>query len=170
MSVTKHKIFRVKISQDSKLSFDETIQKEINSFLSESNNIYVNHSTSVLTEDLEEYGQHKTINKFLVISLIYKDLNDSEYNLNKTSKKIKAVVSREVETGRTLKEPIVETEFDREIKQLNLKLIKPIPKLIPKSPTRTVEEPDDKDKSVVLVRNLTRPIPNVQRPLVPTKE
>jgi hypothetical protein len=118
MSVTKHKIFRVKISQDSGQSFDETIQKEINSFLFESNNIYVNHSTSVLTEDIEEYGQNKTINKFLVISLIYKDLNDTEYNLNKTSKKLKTVVSREIETGRILTEPSVETDFDREIKQI----------------------------------------------------
>ena len=122
MSVTKHKIFRVKISQDNKLSFDETIQKEINRFLSESDNIYVNHSTSILTEDIEEYGSTKTINKFLVISLIYKDLNDTALSLKNTSNKVKKVVSKEIESGQTIKEPNIETDFDKEIRALREKL------------------------------------------------
>ncbi len=127
MSVTKHKIFRVKISQDDKLSFDQTIQKEMNTFLSESDNIYVNHSTSILTEDIEEYGQNKTINKFLVISLIYKDLNDTAYSLKNTSKKLKNVVSKEIETGQILSEPSIETDFDKEIKAIK-KRENPLPK------------------------------------------
>ncbi|MDQ3130109.1 MAG: hypothetical protein M3Q99_05035 [Acidobacteriota bacterium] len=118
MSVTKHKIFRVKISQDDKLSFDQNIQKEINSFLFESDNIYVNHSTSILTEDIEEYGQNKTINKFLIISLIYKDLNDTTYSLKNTSNKVKKVVSKEIETGHILSEPNIETDFDKEVKAI----------------------------------------------------
>lgn len=118
MSVTKHKIFRVKISKDDKLSFDQNIQKEINSFLFESDNIYVNHSTSVLTEDVEEYGQNKTINKFLIISLIYKDLNDTTYSLKNTSSKVKKVVSKEIETGHILSEPNIETDFDKEVKAI----------------------------------------------------
>jgi len=119
MSITKHKIFQIKISEDNKFSLDENIQKEINSFLSESNTIYVNHSTSVLTQDVEVYGQNKTINKFLVISLVYKDLNETEYNLSNTSKKIKKVVSRQVESGQTIKEPSIETDFDKEIRHIN---------------------------------------------------
>ncbi|MCY7345556.1 MAG: hypothetical protein LH614_04980 [Pyrinomonadaceae bacterium] len=118
MSVTKHKIFRVKIFQDDKLSFDQNIQKEINSFLFESDNIYVNHSTSILTEDIEEYGQNKTINKFLIISLIYKDLNDTTYSLKNTSNKVKKVVSKEIETGHILSEPNIETDFDKEVKAI----------------------------------------------------
>jgi hypothetical protein len=118
MSVTKHKIFRVKISQDDKLSFDQNIQKEINSFLFESDNIYVNHSTSILTEDVEEYGQNKTLNKFLIISLIYKDLNDTTYSLKNTSNKVKKVVSKEIETGLILSEPNIETDFDKEVKAI----------------------------------------------------
>lgn len=118
MSVTKHKIFRVKISQDDKLSFDQNIQKEINSFLFESDNIYVNHSTSILTEDIEEYGQNKTINKFLIISLIYKDLNDTTYSLKNTSNIVKKVVSKEIETGHILGEPSVETDFDKAVKAI----------------------------------------------------
>lgn len=119
MSITKHKIFQIKISEDNKFSLDGSIQKEINSFLSDSNNIYVNHSTSVLTQDVEEYGQNKTINKFLVISLIYKDLIETEYNLSNASKKIKKVVSKQIETGQTINEPNIETDFDREIKHIN---------------------------------------------------
>lgn len=131
MSVTKHKIFRVKISQDNNLSFDQNIQKEINAFLSESDNIYVNHSTSILTEDIEEYGQNKTINKFLVISLIYKDLNDTTYSLKNTSKKVKKVISKEIESGQILSEPTIETDFDKEIKA-----IKKAENLPPKLPSR----------------------------------
>jgi hypothetical protein len=118
MPVTKHKIFRVKISEDKNLLLNETTQKEINTFLSESNNIYVNHSTSILTEDIEEYGQNRTVNKFLVISLIYKDLNETTYDLKQTSKKIKKVVSKEIETGQVIREPNIETDFDREIKHI----------------------------------------------------
>lgn len=121
MSVTKHKIFRVKISKDDKLSFDQNIQKEINSFLFESDNIYVNHSTSILTEDIEEYGQNKTINKFFVISLIYKDLSDTAYSLKNTSSKVKKVVSKEIETGHILGEPNIETDFDKEVKAIRRK-------------------------------------------------
>lgn len=119
MSITKHQIFRVKISEDKNLSLNETAQKEINGFLAESNNIYINHSTSILTEDVEQYGQNKTINKFLIISLIYKDLNETTYDLKKTSTKIKKIVSKEIEFGQVIREPNIETDFDREIKRIN---------------------------------------------------
>ena len=139
MSVTKHKIFRIKISQDNKLLFDQSIQKEINSFLSESNTIYVNHSTSILTEDIEEYGQNKTINKCLIISLIYKDLNDTTFSLKNTSKKVRKVVTKEIEKGQTLSEPIVETDFDIEIKA-----IKKIENPIINSLDSPIENPNSK--------------------------
>jgi hypothetical protein len=110
----------VKISENDDLSLDVSSQKEISNFLSEPNNVYVNHSTSILTADIEEYGEIKTVNKFLLISIIYKDLNDSEYNLKKTSKKIKKVVTKEIEAGQKIKEPEVETDFDKGIRKINI--------------------------------------------------
>lgn len=118
MSVTKHKIFRIKISNDSNLSLNKDAQKTIDLFLADSNNIYVNHSISVLTEDIEIYGQNKTVNKIFVVSLIYKDLNDSAYDVKKASKKIQRVVSNEIELGQEVKKPEIETEFDKEIQEI----------------------------------------------------
>ncbi|GEM_PF-3485007 len=118
MSQTKLEIFKIKISEDSKFDFDKKAQDEINVFLSKENNIYINHSTSILTEDVEEYGANKTINRFLVVSLIYKDLNDSQLNLKNTTKKIKKVVTKEVEQGEKIPEPKIETDLDKEIYQL----------------------------------------------------
>ncbi|MEN8185490.1 MAG: hypothetical protein ABFR05_00015 [Bacteroidota bacterium] len=118
MSQTKLEIFKIKISENSKFDFDKKTQDRINDFLSEENNVYVNHSTSILTADIEEYGTNKTINKYLVVSLIYKDLNASEYNLKNTSKKVKEVVTKEIESGKNIKEPNIETDLDKEIRQL----------------------------------------------------
>ncbi len=118
MSQTKLEIFKISISNNSKFDFDKKTQDKINEFLSEENNIYVNHSTSILTEDIEEYGTNKTINKYLVVSLIYKDLNASEFNLKNTTKRIKKVVTKEIEEGKTIQEPKIETDLDKKIRQL----------------------------------------------------
>lgn len=118
MSVTKHKTFKVKISDDGKLTLDRATQNTINKFLEESNNVYVNHSTSILTEDIDEYGSTKTLNKFLVISLVYKDLAGTPMSLTKVSKKTKAVVRKEIETGNKTTEPALTTEFEKKIRQL----------------------------------------------------
>jgi len=118
MPLTKLEIFKIKISNDSKFTLDKTAQEKINLFLAEENNIYVNHSTSVISEGIEEYGNTKTIDKFLVISLIYRDLNASEYDLKNTSKRVKATVTKEIESGISIKTPETETKFDKEIRQL----------------------------------------------------
>ncbi|HVA99531.1 MAG TPA: hypothetical protein VNG53_11610 [Bacteroidia bacterium] len=118
MSQTKLEIFKIQISENSKFDFDKKTQDKINDFLNEENNIYVNHSTSILTEDIEKYGTNKTINKYLVISLIYKDLNASEFNLKNTSNKLKEIVTKEIEEGKNIPEPKIETDFDIETYQL----------------------------------------------------
>jgi putative transposon-encoded protein len=118
MSVTKHKIFKVKISEDSNLSLSSDTRKTIDAFLANPNHIYVNHSTSILSEDIEVYGQNKTVNKFLVISLVYKDLNDTGFDVSKTSPKVRQVVSKEIEVGREIEKPNVETEFEKSIKPI----------------------------------------------------
>ncbi len=118
MSRTKLEIFKIKISNDSELTLDEAAQDKINLFLAEENNIYVNHSTSVISEGIEEYGNIKTIDKFLIISLIYRDLNASEFDLKNTNKKIKAIVNKEIESGVSMKTPEIETKFDKEVRQL----------------------------------------------------
>jgi hypothetical protein len=118
MSLTKHKIFKIKISSDGNFNLDETTQNAINVFLSESNNVYVNHATCVLTEDVDKYGSMQTINKFLVVSLVYKDLEGTPMSLTKVSKKTKAVVQKEVESGTQIIEPLIMTNFEKEISQL----------------------------------------------------
>jgi len=123
MSVTKHKIFRLKLSNDSKFTISKTVEKEINEFLLDPNIVYVNHSITTLLEDIEEYGNQKTICRFLLISLIYKDLNQSTLDVKSTSNKVKTVVHKQIESGGEIAEPQFKTELDKEIQQL----IKPIP-------------------------------------------
>ncbi len=118
MSQTKFEIFKIQISENAKFDFDKKALEKINDFLIDENNVYINHSTSILTEDIEEYGTNKTVNKYLVVSLIYKDLNASEFNLKNTSKKVKEVVKKEIEEGKNIPEPKIETDFDKEIRQL----------------------------------------------------
>jgi hypothetical protein len=115
MPTTKHKIFKIKVSDDGKFSISKTVEDTINAFLLEANNVYVNHSVTTLTEDIEEFDNFKTICKYVLISIIYKDLNNTTLNLKDTSKKIKKVVQREIESGNPTKEPSIMTEFDKEI-------------------------------------------------------
>ena len=124
MSQTKHKMFKIKISDDGKFVLDRGVQRKINAFLAEDNYIYVNHSVTVLTEDIEVTGEIFTINKFLVISIIYKDLNESEYNLKGTSKTVKKVVTKEIEIGVNIPKPQINTTFDTEIQKLKKSISK----------------------------------------------
>ena len=125
MSQTKLEIFKIGISQSSNFDLEKNVLDQINVFLSDDNKIYINHSTSIITEDLDEYGVAKTINKFLVISIVYKDLKETHFNLNNTSKKIKDIVRKEIETETTLPEPIIETDLEKKIKNLKSGTIKP---------------------------------------------
>lgn len=115
MPTTKHKIFKIKVSDDGKFTISKTVENTINTFLSEANNVYVNHSVTTLTEDVEEYDNLKTVCKYVLISIIYKDLDSTSLSLKGTSKKIKETVQREIESGNPIDEPDILTELDKEI-------------------------------------------------------
>ena len=121
MPTTKHKIFKIKVSDDGKFTISKTVEKTINTFLSEPNHVYVNHSVTTLTEDIEEYDNLKTICKYVLISIIYKDLDGTSLNLKGTSKKIKETVRREIESGNPFEEPNILTDFDKEILEFESK-------------------------------------------------
>ncbi|WP_338790330.1 hypothetical protein [Bernardetia sp. MNP-M8] len=120
MSITKHKIFEIEIEEVDNLSLSENAINAINDFLSEPNYIYVNHSITVLTKDEEHYEQIKTKCKYLVLSLIYKDLNATSLDIKKSSTKVKNVVRKQIEVGEDMEEPNIETEIDREIRVMNV--------------------------------------------------
>jgi len=122
MPITKHKIFKIKVSDDGKLTISKTIEKTINDFLSEPNNVYVNHSVTTLTEDVDEYDNIKTICKYVLISIVYKDLDNTSLNLKGISKKTKETVHREIESGNPIKEPNIITDFDKEILEIGTKV------------------------------------------------
>lgn len=124
MPTTRHKIFKIKVSDDGKFTISKTVEKTINEFLSEPNNVYVNHSVTTLNEDIEEYDNIKTICKYVLISIIYKDLDGTSLNLKGASKKMKETVQREIESGDAIQEPNILTELDKEIKELESKIEK----------------------------------------------
>jgi len=118
MPITKHKIFKIKVSDDGKFRISKTIEKTINDFLSEPNNVYVNHSITTLTEDIEDYNNFKTICKFVLISIVYKDLDKTSMNVKGISKRTKETVHKEIESGNPIKEPNIITDFDKEILEI----------------------------------------------------
>lgn len=115
MPVTKHKIFKIKVSDEGDFNISKTTEKTINDFLSEPNNVYVNHSITTLTEDIEEYDNLKTVCKYVLISLIYKDLDRTSLNLKGTSMKLKETIQREIESGNPIDEPSILTDLDKEV-------------------------------------------------------
>jgi hypothetical protein len=121
MPTTRHKIFKIKVSDDGKFTISKAVENTINTFLSEPNNIYVNHSVTTLTEDVEEYDNLKTICKYVLVSIIYKDLDSTSLNLKGASKKIKETVQKEIESGKTIEEPDILTELDKEILEIQSK-------------------------------------------------
>lgn len=125
MSQTKLEIFKIGITPNSNFDLEKNVLDHINEFLRDDNKIYTNHSTSILTEDLDEYGVAKTVNKFLVVSIVYKDLNETPFNLKNTSKKLKNIVKTEIEKGTALPEPTIETDLEKKIKNLKSVIIKP---------------------------------------------
>lgn len=126
MSITKHKIFKVKVSEDGKFTISKTVENTINSFLSKPNNVYINHSVTTLTEDIEEYDNLKTVCKYVLISIIYKDLDSTSLDLKGTSKKIKEIVQREIESGNPFEEPDILTDIDKEILEFKPKSVEEI--------------------------------------------
>ena len=120
MSQTKLEIFKIPFSNN--LDFDKKTQDKINEFLNDENNIYISHSTSISTESITEYGSPKTVSRHLVISLVYKDLKASSYDLKQSSSKIKSVVRKEIIDGKNIKKPQIETELEKEICSLTSSL------------------------------------------------
>jgi hypothetical protein len=120
MSVTKHQIFKIDISQDIKLEIDKIASDKINEFLAIPNNVYVNHSICTLSESIEQYGSIKNVNRFLVISLVYEDLNGTAMDLSTASSAVKQSVKREVKASSKIQKPDIETEFDKILSKLEL--------------------------------------------------
>lgn len=115
MPITKHKTFKIAISDNSKFNISNTAENSINTFLAEPNNVYVNHSITTLTEDIEKYGKIKTVCKYLLVSLIYRDLNATPLDLTGVSKKLEKTVRKEIESGTPIEEPNILTGLDKEI-------------------------------------------------------
>lgn len=111
MPIVKHKIFEVSINNTKK--FDEKVLSLINEFLSDSNFVYINHSVCTFSEDFESYGDYKTICTSIIISIIYKDLNETSFTLDKSSKKTKDIVHKEIYNDTVIEEPIIDTDFDK---------------------------------------------------------
>lgn len=120
MPTTKHKIFKLRISDDGKFTITKAVEKTINSFLLDPNNVYVNHSITTLTEDIEEYDSFKTNCKYVLISLIYKDLNSTPLDVKTASKSVKSIVHKQIESGEIIDEPLIETEIDKQIMEIEL--------------------------------------------------
>ena len=120
MSITKHKTFKIRISDDGKFILDKSVENSINAFLAEPNNVYINHSVSTLSEDIDIYGSQKTIIRFVIISLVYKDLNETALNLKGTSKRIQKNVRKEIKKDSKIDEPSLETAIDAEIQKLTI--------------------------------------------------
>jgi hypothetical protein len=118
MSITKHQIFKVGFSQDESLELDKIASDKINDFLADPNNIYINHSICVLSESVERYGNIENANRFIVVSLIYKDLNETALDLSTASPAVKQVVRRGVKTDNKIPKPMLETEFDKVISRI----------------------------------------------------
>lgn len=118
MSLTKHKIFKIKLSDDGKFTITKAVERSINQFLEKSNNVYVNHSVTTLTEDKEEFDNLKTVCKYVLVSFIYKDLDSSPLSVKNTSSKIKSIVHKEIESGNAKEEPNIITNFDKEFDEL----------------------------------------------------
>lgn len=120
MSNIKHKLFKIKILNDDKKDFDEKTLKVVDDFLNESNNVYINHSVTTITENIEKYGQIMTSATYLIVSLIYKDLLQTEFNLSSTKNKTKTIVHKQIIENSDIAEPIIETDFDKEIKKIEI--------------------------------------------------
>ena len=118
MTLTKHKIIKIRIKDTERFNLDTTSQKAVNVFLANNNYIYINHSITVFNENITEYDIVRSENKYIVISIIYKDLTATDLDLDNTSEKIKKVVKKDIENGETLIKPIYETEFDKKIRKL----------------------------------------------------
>lgn len=111
MSVTKHQLFKLLISNE-KDTF--TINNEqVEKFLADPNIVYLSHSISIVNEDIELYGRYKSVPVYILFSLVYKDLNATKFDLKKSNKKIRSSVHEQIISDNEIKEPDYKTEIDK---------------------------------------------------------
>lgn len=106
MANTKHRLFTISISDENNIEFEQKAVDLINKFLLEENVVYVNHAFSILSNPkLKISGAIESYKHFGIISLVYKDLIDTEMDLSKASKKIIKTVKKSIERGDILPPP-----------------------------------------------------------------
>ncbi len=111
MSLTKIKVFKFTILHEG-LDLELEIEKIINNFFANVNNIYVDHSAIVLYSDKDVNGKVRIAKKEIIVNIIYKDLNVKDLSITKVSKKVQAVVKKEIEEEK-INSPNVQTGFDK---------------------------------------------------------
>ena len=101
MPLFKQKIFLIPFKQDGNdLDWENEIHKKIESFLNDDNVVYLDHTISVAPSYKTDTFQQNiagrpsstyssTISKFVVVSIIYKDLSSTVTDVNKLSQKAK---------------------------------------------------------------------------------
>ena len=115
MSITKHITFKIAI--DDALNLEEAGLEKVNQFLLEANVVYVNHSIVVLSVPIKHTNNFKTVNKTLVVSLVYKDLSETSLDLQKVSKKMTVSVKKTIEEGEKISMPNYQTKFEKSNKK-----------------------------------------------------
>jgi GTP-binding protein EngB required for normal cell division len=131
MANTKHRIFKIPILNQHDFKLDEKVEQSINDFLADPNCVYVNHSITVLSNTVDEYDTPKLMNRFVLISLIYKDLNETAYKIDKVSTKIQKVVRKSFEEQTEVVSPNIETEFEKKMKAIKpVDTQKPLPDIL----------------------------------------
>jgi hypothetical protein len=111
MSITKHKLFQIPITSEIVLNDDGF--NEMNSFLAEANYVYISHSISILTQSLKSTNTFRQVNKFLLISLVYKDLSETKMDIKRASKKAATVVKQSTEQNEKMPMPSYQTNFEK---------------------------------------------------------
>ena len=115
MPTTKHKLFKIEIKDDGNFTISKTVEKTLNDFLASPNNVYVNHSITTLTEDVEEFDNVKTICKYVLISIVYKDLEATPLDVKVASPKMKNIVHKQIESREPIEKPTILTDIDKEL-------------------------------------------------------
>jgi ABC-type uncharacterized transport system ATPase subunit len=129
MTKTKHKFFKIALLNQATFDLDKKVEQSVNDFLADPNFVYVNHSITVLSNTIDENDIPKLMNRFVLISLIYKDLKDTTYKLDKVSPKVQNIVKKSFEESGEVINSNIETEFDKKMKSISeaSKIQEPVP-------------------------------------------
>jgi hypothetical protein len=118
MSVTKHKIISIPINDKKGFSLEQTAKDQVDKFLADANVVYAGHSICIAREDYREYGATLSRNAFLIVSIVYKDLDGSSHDLKAASSKVKKVIQKSVAEEDYIPEPEIVSDFDRKTKEI----------------------------------------------------